>query len=153
MTTMIVDDSFNFNSVMQATLNALYAEGVITEEQRDEFTETHMVVTVSKRKNLFDLLCNLIGTTKANDADQNTEYLTVARCPIATRNRLANVKKAGRDVSYTVQSGDTLSDIALHFYGDASRYKEIHAANLGIIHDANEIRVGQVITVPNVTRT
>lgn len=50
--------------------------------------------------------------------------------------------------SYTVQAGDTLSEIARWIYGDASLYTRLAAAN-GIA-DPNLIYVGQVLTLPDV---
>jgi len=50
--------------------------------------------------------------------------------------------------TYTVQSGDTLSGIALSFYGDASRWPEIFEANRDRISNPNLIRVGQELRIP-----
>ncbi len=48
--------------------------------------------------------------------------------------------------SYTVQHGDTLSQIAKNIYGDAKKYPLIQKANN--IADANKIWVGQVLILP-----
>jgi nucleoid-associated protein YgaU len=48
--------------------------------------------------------------------------------------------------SPTIQSGDNLSKVSKHFYGDANKYEKIAQAN-GIA-DANKIRAGQTITIP-----
>lgn len=50
--------------------------------------------------------------------------------------------------TYTVQSGDTLSKIAKHFYGDANEYMKIFYANRDKIDDPNRINVGQELTIP-----
>ncbi|GAC1404580.1 MAG: hypothetical protein NVSMB56_19130 [Pyrinomonadaceae bacterium] len=50
--------------------------------------------------------------------------------------------------SYTVQSGDTLSKIAKHFYGDTNEYMRIFYANRDQIDDPNMIKVGQELTIP-----
>lgn len=50
--------------------------------------------------------------------------------------------------SYTVQAGDTLSKIAKHFYGDASKYPQIFDANRNILSDADKIQTGQVLNIP-----
>ena len=50
--------------------------------------------------------------------------------------------------THRVVSGDTLSSIAQKYYGDASRWREIHGANAGIIANPDVIRVGQVLTIP-----
>ncbi|TZF90636.1 LysM peptidoglycan-binding domain-containing protein [Cognatilysobacter lacus] len=49
---------------------------------------------------------------------------------------------------YTVQKGDTLSHIAKHFYGNASRWHAIYDANRDQLDDPDLIRPGQVLLVP-----
>lgn len=49
---------------------------------------------------------------------------------------------------YEIKSGDTLSAIAKHFYGDASQYPKILGANREVIKDANKIFAGQKIRIP-----
>ena len=49
---------------------------------------------------------------------------------------------------YTVVSGDTLSKIAKHFYGDAMKYPEIFEANKPMLKDPNKIYPGQMLRIP-----
>jgi proteasome lid subunit RPN8/RPN11 len=49
-------------------------------------------------------------------------------------------------VRYRVRRGDTLSRVALFFYGDAAGYPRIVAANRGL--DPDRLAVGQLLTVP-----
>lgn len=49
---------------------------------------------------------------------------------------------------YEIVSGDTLGKIAKRFYGNASQYTRIHAANKELIPDANKIYPGQKIKIP-----
>jgi len=49
---------------------------------------------------------------------------------------------------YTIKSGDTLSAIAKHFYGDASKYQKLFAENREVIKDPDKIFVGQKIRIP-----
>jgi nucleoid-associated protein YgaU len=49
---------------------------------------------------------------------------------------------------YTVQRGDTLSHIAQHFYGKASRWNAIFEANRHQLDDPDLIRPGQVLLIP-----
>ncbi|HTU99215.1 MAG TPA: LysM peptidoglycan-binding domain-containing protein [Luteitalea sp.] len=51
-------------------------------------------------------------------------------------------------VTYTVQSGDTLSKIAKAHLGDANAYMKIFEANKNIISDPDKIQPGQVLTIP-----
>jgi LysM repeat protein len=53
-----------------------------------------------------------------------------------------------REVSYTVKSGDTLSVIAGSIYRDSNYWPVLYWANHNQIHYANDIQVGQVLTVP-----
>lgn len=51
--------------------------------------------------------------------------------------------------TYTVVSGDSLSKIAKHHYGDATKWHQIYEANKGIIgSNPDHIEVGQVLTLP-----
>ncbi len=49
---------------------------------------------------------------------------------------------------YEIVSGDTLGGIAKRFYGSASKYTRIHAANKELIPDPNKIYPGQKIKIP-----
>jgi nucleoid-associated protein YgaU len=53
--------------------------------------------------------------------------------------------------TYTVQPGDTLSGIAQHQLGDASRWPEIFLLNRSIIRHPDRISPGQVLTLPGDT--
>jgi LysM repeat protein len=63
----------------------------------------------------------------------------------------ALVKQAAQPKSrtYTVRSGDTLSEIAAKFYGNPARWTWIYAANRAKIHNPNSIYVGEKLTIPN----
>jgi nucleoid-associated protein YgaU len=56
------------------------------------------------------------------------------------------ITTTGSAQSYTIASGDNLSKISKHFYGDANKYPKIAQANN--IADANKIQAGQTITIP-----
>ena len=49
---------------------------------------------------------------------------------------------------YTVKSGDSLSKIAKHFYGDASKWHRIYDANKDKIKNPDLIHPGQEFTIP-----
>jgi nucleoid-associated protein YgaU len=55
---------------------------------------------------------------------------------------------ADQGQSYTVQSGDSLSKIAKHVYGDASKWHAIFDANRDKIKNPDLIQPGQVLTLP-----
>jgi nucleoid-associated protein YgaU len=50
---------------------------------------------------------------------------------------------------YEVVSGDNLSKIAKHFYGDANKYMKIFEANKDQLTDPNKINVGQKLRIPD----
>jgi nucleoid-associated protein YgaU len=51
--------------------------------------------------------------------------------------------------TYTVKSGDTLSQIAREMYGDASAYPRIFEANRPMLEDPDKIYPGQVLRIPS----
>lgn len=63
-----------------------------------------------------------------------------------------NVTDKDGDVVYTVKSGDTLSHIALKYYGSAGRTSYMKIAEANGIADPNKIRVGQVLKIPGTTQ-
>ena len=54
-------------------------------------------------------------------------------------------------ISYTVQSGDTLSGIAKKFLGNANEYMDIFNANRDQLTDPDKIKPGQVLKIPQHT--
>jgi len=50
--------------------------------------------------------------------------------------------------SYTVRSGDSLSQIAERFYGNPAHWQWIYQANRSKISNPNEIFVGETLTIP-----
>lgn len=62
-----------------------------------------------------------------------------------------NVTDDDGDIVYTVESGDTLSHIALNYYGDAGRSSYMKIAEANGIDDPNKIQVGQKLKIPGTT--
>lgn len=62
----------------------------------------------------------------------------------------ADIKVAEDDYyhKHTVVSGDTLSGIADTYYGRSGDYMHIFEANRDQLSDPDQIRVGQVLTIP-----
>ena len=50
---------------------------------------------------------------------------------------------------YTVVGGDSLSKIAKHYYGDATKYMKIFEANKDQLKDPDKISVGQKLRIPD----
>jgi nucleoid-associated protein YgaU len=53
---------------------------------------------------------------------------------------------------YTVQLGDTLSEISEKFLGSQSRYREVYEANKDRMASPDHLRVGKSIRIPRVIR-
>jgi len=50
--------------------------------------------------------------------------------------------------TYQVLPGDTLSKIARTVYGDSGKWEEIYGANLDEMKSSDDLRAGQIITIP-----
>ncbi|AEM71450.1 Peptidoglycan-binding lysin domain protein [Allomuricauda ruestringensis DSM 13258] len=50
---------------------------------------------------------------------------------------------------HTVKSGESLSKIAKHYYGDPMKYTKIFDANTNVLKDPNVIHPDQVLVIPN----
>lgn len=57
-------------------------------------------------------------------------------------------KVGGAAQTYTVERGDTLSQIAKQFYGKASEWDAIFQANRDQLDDPDLIQPGQVLKIP-----
>jgi nucleoid-associated protein YgaU len=63
----------------------------------------------------------------------------------------ANITVADSSVyhRHVVKSGESLSKIAKHYYGDAMKYKQIFSANTNILKNPDIIHPDQVLVIPN----
>lgn len=62
----------------------------------------------------------------------------------------ANIQVSDASVfhRHTVVSGDTLGELAKHYYDKAGDYMKIFEANRDILNDPDMIKVGQVLVIP-----
>lgn len=49
---------------------------------------------------------------------------------------------------HTVQKGDTLSNLAQKYYGNRAKWRDIYAANRGVMKNEGDLRVGMELTIP-----
>ena len=112
------------------------AQGLDVQDLQVSFDAPSATVHVSGRardqetKEKVVLCCgNVAGVEKVE------ESLTVAQPAPASR-------------FHVVQKGDTLSKIAQQFYGDASKYQAIFAANKPMLKDPDKIYPGQSLRIP-----
>lgn len=76
----------------------------------------------------------------ATARDTHTEYQRVCR---------EILRDCPAPIMYTIQPRDNLSQIALHYYGAASKWKKIYDANKAKIGgNPNQLRVGDKIEIP-----
>ncbi|MAD97959.1 MAG: peptidoglycan-binding protein [Flavobacteriaceae bacterium] len=63
---------------------------------------------------------------------------------------MADIKVADDSVyhRHTVKSGESLSKIAKHYYGDFMKYKQIFEANTNILKNPDVIHPGQELVIP-----
>jgi hypothetical protein len=77
----------------------------------------------------------------------------VAFTPAEERRQRAAQPAAVETIVYTVRPGDTLSGIALRFYGSASHWKAILVANRSRLRRPADLRPGMKLVVPVRSRT
>ena len=93
-----------------------------------------------------------IGGTAANKYHKNLLWDKIKEVGGESPSDLmADIKVANTDyfAKHTVKSGDSLSKIAKHYYGDAMKYMHIFNANTDILKDPNVIHPDQELTIPN----
>jgi len=65
--------------------------------------------------------------------------------PTTTQTQTAARPAARR---HTVAKGDTLMSIALKYYGNRSKWRDIYAANRNVMKNEGDIRVGMELVLP-----
>ena len=51
--------------------------------------------------------------------------------------------------SHVVQSGETLSEIAYHYYGSYTQWRKIQSANPDLLANPNKLKVGMKLIIPD----
>jgi nucleoid-associated protein YgaU len=124
------------------TAKSLHMDGAA--EERDGKLHFHGVVKSQDESNQ---IWNAIKTVP----DWQTDILAdiqVAPQAAAAMGAGAGGGAAAAGSTYTVQAGDTLSGIAKHTLGDASKYTKIFEANRDVLSDPDKIKPGQVLKIP-----
>jgi nucleoid-associated protein YgaU len=91
------------------------------------------------------------GTVK-NQAEVNKIWDAIKTVPDWRNDLVGEVTidpNAPKEVTYTVESGDTLSKIAKQHLGDANAYMKIFEANKDQLTDPDKIKPGQVLKIPS----
>lgn len=82
-------------------------------------------------------------------ATDTTDFLADVTSGQSTTAPSADAQADGTaDRTYTVVSGDSLSKIAKHAYGDGAKWREIFEANRDVLDDPDKIFPGQILRLP-----
>jgi nucleoid-associated protein YgaU len=58
------------------------------------------------------------------------------------------VRKQVEKITHTIREGETLSDISREYYGSENKWQKIFTANRSAIKDANKLRPGTKLIIP-----
>ena len=93
-----------------------------------------------------------IGGTTTTQYEKNRMWDKIKEIGGDTPSDLkADIKVENTDYyhKHTVASGESLSKIAKHYYGDVMKYKQIFEANKGTLDNPDVIHPGQELIIPN----
>jgi len=91
---------------------------------------------------------NALKTVPDWDKEVVADIKVKAAAPQSSAAGPSSQPTASPTLSYTVQSGDTLSGIAKKFLGSANEYMDIFNANRDQLTDPDKIKPGQVLKIP-----
>jgi nucleoid-associated protein YgaU len=132
-----------YNHAIQ-TAKSLRMDGAA--EERDGKLYFHGVVKSEDEKNE---IWNAIKTVSDWQTDIVGDIKVVPQAAAAmAAGAGGGASSAAAGSTYTVQPGDTLSGIARHLLGDASKYPAIFEANRDLLSDPDKIKPGQVLKIP-----
>lgn len=127
-------DSFNYSRDSKTNLISYEMRFTITKQY--EFNNATDGILPPTKETIY----TKENTTTVVKKPQNPTPPIATNTPVPTKPDKSN---------YTVVAGDNLWDIAKKFYGNASRWPEIYAANKDKIKDPNLIYPGQVLVIPS----
>ena len=133
-----------YNHAIQ-TAKSLHMQGGA--EERDGKLYFNGTVNSDDQKNqIWNALKTVPGWDKDIVADIKVNASAAQRAPTTAS------AGAAPTITYTVQSGDTLSAIAKKFLGNSNDYMELFNANKDQLTDPDKIRPGQVLKIPQHTK-
>lgn len=138
------------SALAKQVLAALEANGELKDDPIDVLQKGSGVVLrgAVDSQHEFNLAVQLAKSAGATDVDtQGLQVHPGAKAKFATQQSGSGYTNVP-DEWYTVQPGDTLSQIALKFYGDSSRESYMKIAKANNIQDPDLIRVGQKLQIP-----
>jgi LysM repeat protein len=92
----------------------------------------------------------LVAAPQAHAAVKTPAKTTTVAEQVSTTARTDALVQRTQPVTrtYTVRSGDSLSKISEHYYGNSADWRWIFEANKAKVHNPNEIYVGEPLTIP-----
>ena len=127
------------------TAKSLHMQGGA--EERDGKLYFNGAVNSVEEKNQ---IWNALKTVPDWDKDVVADITVKAAAPQSSSG-MSQPPAPAPTISYTVQSGDTLSGIARKFLGNANDYMDIFNANRDHLSDPDKIKPGQVLKIPQHT--
>jgi hypothetical protein len=138
-----------YNHAIQ-TAKQFHMEGAA--EERDGKLHFHGTVRSEDEKNqIWNALKTVSDWQKDVVADIKVRPGAQAAQSTAAGSTAGAAGATGGAQTYTVQAGDTLSEIAKRFYGHANDYMAIFNANRDQLNDPDKIKPGQVLKIPQHT--
>lgn len=94
-----------------------------------------------------NLQLNSTPTVRARPPSVSAPPLTApANQRPASSAATTNTTSAGR--RHTVQAGDTLSKLSQQYYGTRAKWRDIYAANRGVMKSETDLRIGMELKIP-----
>jgi NitT/TauT family transport system substrate-binding protein len=100
---------------------------------------------VARRQDAGSLPASVVIKEKVPPAKERAKVDSVTP---AKKSALTELGTSDLPQQYTVNSGDTLSDLALRFYGSAHKWPKIREANAETLKDPHYIYIGQQLLIP-----
>lgn len=88
------------------------------------------------------------GDEQRTRQDSRVVINTQATPPPSVPTRPTDTPVQGRVRRHVVVKGDTLFNLALKYYGDRSKWREIYAANRQVMRSENDLRIGMEVAIP-----
>jgi len=89
------------------------------------------------------------GPARTTSEEKATTATKKATSDVAAAKSVAQATPVDGSLEYTVQAGDTLSRLALRYYGDLFKWPKIYEANKQTVKNPDYIYVGQKIIIPS----
>jgi len=138
-----------YNHAVQ-TAKSLHMQGG-AEERDGKLYVTGTVKSADEKNQIWNALKTVPDWEKDVVANITVSAQASQPAPTTGSGGAVPVPTPSPTISYTVQSGDTLSAIAKKFLGNAYDYMDIFNANRDQLTDPDKIKPGQVLKIPQHT--